>query len=365
MAADRGNVVESLYRTYLKQLSSYFQSLHESIEQNAPDILSELEPRPAAVAYGYQILPELKDDPPHTNDIPAPAASEVSRFFSWPITEKFIDSELEKIKAAESKLNASDPPPPYLELARQYRSLLENQKRIDEHLQYNRFWQKAIADDRPRFDRQTKLYEAAVELRSATGERAVELRRMIQQGRPRPSLPAFAVVRHDGPSRTVIELPVYTDISDPSFLDGVKHAVERAWHVSGEPEFQVEVIFRLRSAEDLYPNGVPPVRGEHINVQQHIGRFPKDGAVLTTGANSTHAYAGRSIASGPEPRTLNEMAHEFGHLLGFVDGYFRGYRDLGPDGFEIFETVPDPADIMCAPGEGRVMRSHFEALLAR
>ena len=125
------------------------------------------------------------------------------------------------------------------------------------------------------------------------------------------------------------------------------------------------MIFHLRKAEQLYGEGVPPAPGEHIDVQQHIGRFPSDGAVLTTGANSTHAYAGRSIALGPEQRTFNEIAHEFGHLLGFVDGYFRGYRDLGEDGFELFETIPDAADIMSAPGGGRVTRSHFEALLPR
>ena len=73
------------------------------------------------------------------------------------------------------------------------------------------------------------------------------------------------------------------------------------------------------------------------------------GAVLTTGANSTHVL-GRSINVGPHDIAPNPLAHEFGHILGFVDRYFRGYRDQGPDGFEVLEVVIDPEDIMSAPG---------------
>ena len=59
----------------------------------------------------------------------------------------------------------------------------------------------------------------------------------------------------------------------------------------------------------------------------------------------------------------NVLAHEFGHILGFADGYFRGYRDRGPEGFEVLEVVIDAEDIMSAPGTGRVWRRHFQQLL--
>ena len=58
------------------------------------------------------------------------------------------------------------------------------------------------------------------------------------------------------------------------------------------------------------------------------------------------------------------MAHEFGHILGFIDGYFRGYRDLGEDGYEVVEIVVDPADIMSAPITGRVLPLHLEKLIS-
>jgi hypothetical protein len=59
------------------------------------------------------------------------------------------------------------------------------------------------------------------------------------------------------------------------------------------------------------------------------------------------------------------MAHEFGHILGFIDGYFRGYRDRDTQGYEVLEIVPDPDDIMCTPGSGHVRAHHFDQLLKK
>ncbi len=74
--------------------------------------------------------------------------------------------------------------------------------------------------------------------------------------------------------------------------------------------------------------------------------------------------AGRYIALGPAGITRTTLAHEFGHILGFSDAYMRGFRDLGEDGYEILELVPNPDDIMAAPGIGRVQQRHFEALIS-
>jgi hypothetical protein len=50
-------------------------------------------------------------------------------------------------------------------------------------------------------------------------------------------------------------------------------------------------------------------------------------------------------------------------MLGFKDGYFRGYRDQGSDGYEVLEVILDPDEVVCAPEHGRVRRQHFEQVL--
>ena len=67
---------------------------------------------------------------------------------------------------------------------------------------------------------------------------------------------------------------------------------------------------------------------------------------------------------GPEDIAESTLAHEFGHLLGFGDEYVRGYRDLGTEGYEILEILPDGKDIMASSGAGSIHRYHFTALVA-
>jgi hypothetical protein len=50
-------------------------------------------------------------------------------------------------------------------------------------------------------------------------------------------------------------------------------------------------------------------------------------------------------------------------VLGFDDGYIRGYRDVGEEGFEILELTAVFEDIMSAPREGRVLPIHFELMI--
>ena len=101
-----------------------------------------------------------------------------------------------------------------------------------------------------------------------------------------------------------------------------------------------------------------------MNLKAHTARFPKDGGVLTTGTKSTYAIPRRSIVLGPKTIGTRTLAHEFGHILGFTDRYFRGYRNLESDGYKILEAVPNLFDIMASPGNGQVLRSHFNDLLS-
>lgn len=55
--------------------------------------------------------------------------------------------------------------------------------------------------------------------------------------------------------------------------------------------------------------------------------------------------------------------HQFGHMLGFKDGYFRSYQDLGADGYAVLKVILSPENIAGVPQNGRVSREHFEQLI--
>src|SRR3989442_3574899 len=132
----------------------------------------------------------------------------------------------------------------------------------------------------------------------------------------------------------------------------------------------MEDMWRASDGDTTYAlqielKNVPPVpqRGDRIDVRTHADRFPEDGAVLTTGAQTTHSLVGRYVALAPGDLSVRTLAHEFGHVLGFRDGYIRGYSDLGEHGFEILELTSVFDDIMSAPREGHVQPAHFKLLV--
>jgi hypothetical protein len=248
---------------------------------------------------------------------------------------------------------------------------------------YNRQWQAAIAADRPLYDRLTVLVHAALERESirstlagmqpsqaGRGEqselrrRDAGLSRIIHDATDRMTTPDFVRVEHVAPHRWVVRVPVYTDIADPVFLRAFRSTVEDVWRLrDGVDEFRVKVAITEVAPARLYAPAAPPARGAAIDLHAHVAHFPKNGSVLTTGASLTHVIEGPSIVLGPHDLARHVLAHEFGHVLGFRDIYFRGYRDLGADGYEVTEVVADPDDIMGAPGAGPVLRHHFETLL--
>ena len=121
-------------------------------------------------------------------------------------------------------------------------------------------------------------------------------------------------------------------------------------------DYRVEIEFKNVALD-------PPKLGDHLDIRAHAARFPMDGALLTTGAESTHAFVGRYVALGTGALSVRTLAHEFGHILGFRDGYVRGYRDVGNEGFEIMEVTSTFDDIMSSPREGFVQPSHFKLIL--
>ncbi|MBI3542466.1 MAG: hypothetical protein HY075_04225 [Deltaproteobacteria bacterium] len=372
---ERGDAVEKKYEHYTQKLAEGHALIKLLLKRDAPDLYRRFTPEPPKpIPYGYQILPKLSPSPPFEERHDPPRA--VSTPYSWDRTETYIDWQLPKVDELVEQLSGAQKVPLkdrrqiYERYAREYPQLEADQRLVDNHIQYNRFWQKTIAEDRPRFDRLTKLHDLVLERQrildlgpNATPELREKERKMAQTIHSQNSEihpPSYLKLTHRKPHVWQIEAPIYTDISDPVFLDKAKKAIESAWTIEErENTYRMKVVFR-----HFQPKPAPK-RGSHLDVKAHAARFPHDGGVVTTGTNSTYAIPGRYIALGPHPLSYNVLAHEFGHILGFIDGYFRGYHDLGPRGFEVLEVVPDPSDIMCTPSVGRVLPYHYETIFKR
>ena len=178
-------------------------------------------------------------------DAPPPANPPVSVFnYSWPITDGYIAGENIKLDQAESNLqnvsniSSADKTAFIGNLILEYRKLLANQRTIDQYIQYNQFWQRAIAQDRVRFDQLTKVYEL---MKSDEANTAQAIREVLGK----PAMPSFVEVDRSKPDRVIIRVPVYTDIEDDEFLAKVKVAIEQIWQAEeGGLTYQLEIEIR-------------------------------------------------------------------------------------------------------------------------
>jgi hypothetical protein len=355
--AREGDRIEQEFLAHRDRLISFFSTLRGLLDEQSstpgvilPRLQAQDAPPPSAgVRYGYGVLPRIVDN----TNAGSPPVSVFS--YSWPITDGYIAGERTKLEMAEARLHSVMDAPPdekpkvISELVAEYRRLLNNQRTIDQYIQYNQFWQRSIAQDRVRFDQLTKVYDL---MKSDDPDIAQAIREVLGK----PLVPSFIMIDRSTPGRTVLRVPVYTDIEDQEFLAKAKRSIEDLWQArDGETSYFVEIDFRL-----VTPSARP---GDHIDVRAHAEHFPEDGAVLTTGAQTTYSFVGRYVALAPGDLPARTLAHEFGHVLGFRDGYIRGYRDLGEHGFEILELTSVFDDIMSAPREGHVQAAHFKLVM--
>jgi hypothetical protein len=400
----RGKQTEVHQREFAERLGRLYDAVAAALKRDAPDLLPTLDPPPSPPGvFGYQILPRILPDRPQ----PPPAKPQVVSY-SWGWSDTLFaqnTAEVVRLEAELARVSTSGVDrAAYQALVAAYHKAVDRRRRVDADVAYNWLWQAAIAANRPGFDIITRRLEAAVErqaieaalaaqddagLRAARGIKAIDftqsgeqlraalvgraalLTREIDAGMDEITPPAFVHIEHSSDHEWVVSVSLTTDIMDAGFVEAFKTAIESVWHVrSGPDEFRVRLDIAVLTPEQLYcgqadeakpraADCVPPVKGDHIDLAAHGARFPKDAAVLTTGAPSL-----RVLVVSPYDVTPRVLAHEFGHLLGFPDAYFRGYRDLGADGFQIMELVPNQSDLMAAPGLGAVFARHFEALIA-
>lgn len=374
----RGDEVDKRYQLHRENLESFFNRFSAVLEKEAPDLRQKLLP-PAPVPFGYQILPPLLPDPPRSTK----QSRIVLSPFSWHRTDSIIDSNRGRLAALEARLdksvpmNADDRRRQYASMADEYRKLVAGQKFIANLVQYNRLWQSEIARFTQRYKDTNTLQDfvltrqALLDSLSLGGEhlegdlraRADSLTRRIAEAIRKSPTPDFVRADHLTAHQWILSVPLYTDIADSAFIEAARAAIEDGWRVrDGDDEFKVILDIRRTLPSQLYPNEAVPVNGAHIVIPEHVKRFPPDGAVLTTGGNLTYLF-GRSIILGPHAIARATLVHEFGHILGFKDAYFRGFQDSGADGYNVLEVILGPDDDLGVPQNGRVSRQHFEAIL--
>src|SRR6185295_1107108 len=354
-----GNRVIAEFDAYRERLDGFYSTLRKTIERDIPVLLPELkDPPPETIVYGYQLLPHIVENTV-TEHKPVTSFS-----YSWTITRGYIDGEGIKLDRAEAEMKQASQASGVaksaliLSLISAYRSLFDDVRVIDQYIEYNRLWQRAIAEDRPRFDDMTKLYKL---IQAADSGTAGSIRQMLGQ----PMIPSsIQVVTDEENHAVVLHVPVYTDIENDTFLAEAKAAIEKVWQAKDDAAtYSVEIEIRKIPPAVLYTGAVMPNRGDHVDIRIHAARFPSDGVALTTGAEMTNAIVRRYVALGPGDISIRTFAHEFGHLLGFQDGYVRGYKDLGEYGFEIQELTSVFDDIMTSPRDGAVTAAHFKLIV--
>lgn len=151
----------------------------------------------------------------------------------------------------------------------------------------------------------------------------------------------------------LINLPIATDITNPSFRAEVEGALITHWNQSSWAKAN-NISFYI-SWTFLAPNTAFATGKENLN--QHLAHFPPNKAVITTGGLTTYVKD-RFLVLGPGAISPRTLAHEMGHLMGFDDCYLRTLTSQWVFGLGVLEWDNPlyPDDLMCdnSVGEPRV-----------
>ena len=240
----------------------------------------------------------------------------------------------------------------YEALAADYRKAVDRSRPIDSDVDYNWHWQKRIAADRPLFDRINAQLDAAVARRSqqAPVRRPPGTGRSCQRFRCGGLLRIEQVADHEW----LFKVPVVTDIVDADIVRAFKAAVEDNWHVrAGRTNTACSSDDRrphagttvLRAPDRTHPRVAgcaPPARGDHIDLDKHVARFPKVTAVLTTGAASLQLVAGRDAGAEPARRVAAHAGPRVRSHPRISDAYLRGIQGSRRRRFQVLELVAEP-----------------------
>ena len=347
------------------QLARVHRGLLEWATSDDPALLERLSPEPPqARRWGYGLLPEISPSPPT-----APTPVERSEY-SLKAVKKWLDRTVDRTEALAA--DAARRTGPVEPLVDRFDTLRRELRRLEKNLSYHRFWQPTVIEEAVLFEARNRIAQRVrewQELEAAGGDAQVSdaLRHEItRQVAPFYATSGLALVTTEDGTR-VLPVEVASDIEDEEFLEVFRSAVADAFEHSEAARsrrFRISLEIAQVTKTQLYPEGAP-AQGAQLDERDHLSRFPKGSLVLTTGAQSTHARTGRYIQLGPHPRGSRTLAHEFGHLLGFDDGYLRSFEGTPDDpyGVVLVEWTGLLDDLMGAPGQGRVTEAMIDRLI--
>jgi hypothetical protein len=334
-------------------------------ERENPELVQRLTDKPAVPRRtGYGLLPDVEPDRSLQELEPRRQAYSLESLTTVSAAN-FRDAALLKSRVAE------EPTAPLERLIAEYERLQPKLENLDSHINYHSMWQQAAIDDAEFFTRQNRIHARAIEWDQsranvdpqASDSARMEIAELVATFRPTPGL----AIELDASGTRVLRVSVATDITDASFLEKFRRGVLAAFSESEAARarrFRVDLTFDQITPASLYPDGSPET-GAAIDKDAHVARFPNGALVLTTGAKRTHAFVGRHIQLGTDPKVPRSLAHEFAHLLGFKDAYLRAFEDSPDDPFGcvFVEWTGLRNDLMGSPSRGPVTVAMIDQLL--
>jgi hypothetical protein len=314
---------------------------------------------------GYQVIPAIQEDKPITTVTPD------QETYSLEVLRKQIKMNVREGIGLAKQVSA-EPNPALVTLVIEFERLRGQLGNIESNLAYHSYWQRAVVEHSAFFADRNRIADSVRNMQAmqSSGDSAAQAAALQQSVREQvtefsPTTGLAIKTNRDGLS--LLEVSVHTDIDDDEFLEAFQQGVEAAFtnsKAARSQQFAVTLNIRRVTPAELYPEGAP-ARGTAIDVDKHLGFFPQGVLILTTGAESTHAWVGRNITVGPNPVSRRVLAHEFGHLLGFSDAYLRSYQGdpQDPYGVVLVEWNGLVDNLMGSPDDGRVTENLIETLI--
>jgi len=300
-------------------------------------------------AYGH--LPTLYVDKVLGYSFPSPITPPIE--FSWVKAIELVNSSLKHLEYFEKNLKNWQNLPLkqkiiYFDKLESLWILTETKYSLaSQNIRYLKMWTNQMLDEYNYYKKSNEqhlpsLLALALDKNSSTLGHWEKLRVALK---PKRILQPKHLPNSINPrKKEKIIINIVTDIKNKKFIREFEGAIQTHWNYSPWPK-ENQVQFKIQWKK-IKTNKEFLNQMESLN--QHLTRFPSNAAGLTTGGLSTFVRK-NVLVLGPGKITPRTLAHEFGHLLGFSDCYYRTLSSLNVFGLAILEWNNPiyPHELMC------------------